>query len=347
MNGNMDLNKQSWTKYDFGRIISLSVIVIALALGIIYNNQNKNINERASSDTKLFVSPASQDLHVSDTFTTQIGIDSGVNKVTGVDIVVNFDPKYVQINEVKATAELANFKTIIKNEINNSTGKIRYVAFTADKALAISGNLKILTLSGQVTSTSQIGTSEISIDSSSLISATGEGQNVLIESIAGTIKVSEKENVPNACGGTCGSNYNCQANLYCYQGYCRNPLCSDKSDCNCAAATNAPTTPPTKKPTIKPAPITTLKPTTVILATETPDSGKGGNFVESPTETLMPEFEITPEPTFVSEELQNQGLSSFAKYIIGMLFIFVIIIAVIIWKKVKKDSPHILPPTNI
>lgn len=334
-------------KLGINKIITLSITVIVLALGIIYNNQNKNINERASSDTKLFVSPSSQDLHVGDSFTVQIGLDSGTNKVTGVDLVIKFDPKVIQINEVKATSELANLSTIIKNEIDNSTGKIRYVAFTADRALAISGNLRILTLNGNIAQSSELGNSEISIDPTSLVSATGEGQNVLLESIVGTIKVSEKENEPNSCGGTCGSNYNCQSNLYCNQGYCRNPLCSDKSDCNCTAATNAPTTAPTKKPVVKPVAITTLKPITVILPTETPDSGKGGNFVETPTDTLMPEFDLTPEPTFVSEELQNQGLSSFAKYIIGMSLIFVFIIAVIIWKKVKNDSPHILPPTNI
>ncbi len=334
-------------KLGINKIVTLSITVIVLALGIIYNNQNKNINERASSDTKLFVSPSSQDLHVSDSFTVQIGLDSGTNKVTGVDLVIKFDPKVIQINEVKGTSESANLSTIIKNEIDNSTGKIRYVAFTADRALAISGNLRILTLNGHISQTSVLGNSEISIDPSSLVSATGEGQNVLLESIVGTVKISEKENVPNSCGGTCGSNYNCQANLYCYQGYCRNPLCSDKSDCNCTAATNTPTTVPTKKPVVKPAAITTLKPITVILPTETPESGKGGNFVETPTDTLMPEFDFTPEPTFVSEELQNQGLSSFAKYIIGMSLIFVFIIAIIIWKKVKNDSPHILPPTNI
>jgi hypothetical protein len=38
---------------------------------------------------------------------------------------------------------------------------------------------------------------------------------------------------PNSCGGTCGSNYNCQGNLFCYQGVCRNPACAEKTDCNC------------------------------------------------------------------------------------------------------------------
>ncbi len=47
---------------------------------------------------------------------------------------------------------------------------------------------------------------------------------------------------PNYCGGTCGSNYNCQGGLFCYQGYCRNPGCPNESACGCSTST--PTPPP-------------------------------------------------------------------------------------------------------
>ncbi len=50
--------------------------------------------------------------------------------------------------------------------------------------------------------------------------------------------------VPNYCGGTCGSNSNCQGGLFCYQGYCRNPACQSESSCNCPGATATPTAPP-------------------------------------------------------------------------------------------------------
>ncbi len=53
---------------------------------------------------------------------------------------------------------------------------------------------------------------------------------------------------PNACGGTCGSNYNCKANLYCYQGHCRNPDCRTSTNCSCV--TSSPTAKP--KSTFKP-----------------------------------------------------------------------------------------------
>jgi hypothetical protein len=47
---------------------------------------------------------------------------------------------------------------------------------------------------------------------------------------------------PNSCGGTCGSNANCQSGLVCYQGVCRNPECSTATNCVCSES--SPTTPP-------------------------------------------------------------------------------------------------------
>jgi hypothetical protein len=48
---------------------------------------------------------------------------------------------------------------------------------------------------------------------------------------------------PNSCNGTCGSNFNCQSNLVCYQGFCRNPSCTSETDCTCSTAV-APTPAP-------------------------------------------------------------------------------------------------------
>lgn len=347
MNGNQI---QTMKKISINKIITLSITVIVLALGIIFNNQNKNINEKASSDTKLFISPSSQDAHVNDSFTVQIGLDSGTNKVTGIDLVVKFDPKVVQINEVKATAESANLNTIIKNEIDNSTGKIRYVAFTADKSLALSGNLKILTLNGRISQTSSLGNSEISIDPTSLVSATGEGQNVLLESIVGVVKVTEKENIPNSCGGTCGSNFNCQANLYCYavgdgnQGYCRNPQCSDKADCNCPS----PTTPPTQNTVVKTV-------TKTIVITVTPQAepqridiaeSSPSNQIDTPTISPYYEPEASPEET-IDNSSDKSKLNLVRNIILTTLFLILIVISIVIWKNNKNNKPHILPPTNI
>ena len=43
---------------------------------------------------------------------------------------------------------------------------------------------------------------------------------------------------PNTCGGTCGSNSNCQSDYVCFDGYCRNPSCTNSVDCICPGEPN-------------------------------------------------------------------------------------------------------------
>ena len=79
---------------------------------------------------------------------------------------------------------------------------------------------------------------------------------------------------PNACGGTCGSDSNCQTGLVCYNNFCRNPSCNTSSDCVCRATpTNAPTATPKPAAPIKtptPTPIVTVTPTPTALTAVTP-----------------------------------------------------------------------------
>jgi hypothetical protein len=56
---------------------------------------------------------------------------------------------------------------------------------------------------------------------------------------------------PNNCGGTCGSNANCNSALICYSGFCRNPSCTSDTDCVCG--TTAPTPTKTAAPTEEPS----------------------------------------------------------------------------------------------
>lgn len=148
---------------------------------------------------------------------------------------------------------------------------------------------------------------------------------------------------PNFCGGTCGSNYNCQANYFCFEGFCRNPICSSDTDCVCNIATTTPSTTVTSKSTLKP--------------TITPEP-KGGNETSDPVVTIVPISTIAPivypspsqipEVLITTNDIESQILSDFIKYSIGILVLVgASIIGFIIWKKSKLKIPHILPPTNI
>lgn len=148
---------------------------------------------------------------------------------------------------------------------------------------------------------------------------------------------------PNFCGGTCGSNFNCQANLFCYNGFCRNPICSDDIDCICNTAT--PTTVATNKTTS----------TFVVTATPSPSiMPKGGDITPQPIIE-----EATPEPTSTESlppfeaktTLENQFLLELANYTILGAFIVILFTFILLFKYNKKkkntDIPHIVPPQNI
>lgn len=155
------------------------------------------------------------------------------------------------------------------------------------------------------------------------------------------------EGEPNSCGGTCGSNYNCKANLYCYQGFCRNPVCSTESDCDCSVSATA-------KPTTKP--VATLNSGTTTKKTATPKSTVKGSpkatpnytggmtLIDKPTDLTRDESDVQSDDTAP----ENMFLTRYAMFIVGGFIIFAVI-AIIYAIKQKRNAtiPHITPPTNI
>lgn len=338
------LNKQSLASAA-SKIIGLSVLVIGLAAGLALIKTDQNINEDAAPATSLSIVPESQEVRLNRSFSAQVKMDSGENKVTGIDIEMTFDQNEIHIDGIDATSEITNFNTVLKNEVDNSTGVMRYTAFTFDKSLAISGNLTLLTIHGTIPADSRQDSYQINFTDSSVIVAVDEGQNVITNATGGTIKIIGGE--PNSCGGTCGSNNNCLANYFCYEGFCRNPVCASDTDCNCTvtAVPNVATArPATSRPTARP-----VSPVSTRSSSPSPTAiSKGG------TETLPPNLDYTPvypdlerEPdaTVTTEDLKNQALPKYLKY--GAIILLILVVAgLLLWKR-KMDMPHILPPTNI
>lgn len=155
---------------------------------------------------------------------------------------------------------------------------------------------------------------------------------------------------PNSCGGTCGSNYNCKANLYCYQGYCRNPLCSTDTDCDCKTSATATAT---ARATTRPAVGTVTKTATAKSTASSKSSAKPSATYSS---GISRELLQTIEPSAAESDPLDQGEPKpenefFAKYALYFVagFILIAIVATIFALKKKKEEsiPHILPPTNI
>jgi len=334
MNGN---------KKRLNTIIALSLTVLGIIAGVTLINKPQNINEKAAASTSLFLTPNIQEVNLGKSFSTIVTVDPGDNKITGIDLELNFNPSVMHIDEVKPTSELINFNTVIKNEIDNTDGIIRYAAFTFDKNLAISGKLGLLTITGSIPNNGTQGTFKIEFSDSSIVVATGEGQNVISNISNAEIKIIG--GVPNSCGGTCGSNNNCQANYFCFEGYCRNPVCPSDNSCNCTVSQTAtPTTKATAKATVRPTARTTAKATAVPVKGGTETSGP--MYSSSPKPTI--EFKTTAPNTVTTDDLKNNVWSDFSKYIIGMLiFIAIAVLSFLGVKNYNKNKTHILPPTNI
>lgn len=339
-------------KNSLNNIIALCVLTIALVAGLTLVKSPQNIEEKAAPETKLFITPSFQEINLGKSFTTTITLDSGENKVTGVDLYLSYDPSQVKIDEIKQTTEISSFNTILKNEIDNVAGKLRYSAFTFDKTKAVTGKLNILTIYGSVSSSSKEGSYEITIDESSIVIAVNEGQNVLTESGAGTIKIIPSE--PNSCGGTCGSNENCKSNYFCFEGFCRNPVCPSDKSCDCTVTATTTATATAKPTPIKSGPATKSK-------TPTPKP-KGGEVTETsprPTPTYIGGVALIDKPTDLTRDQldnsisdqstkENMFLSKYGIFMIGISILSAVIIFIyILYKKRMKNIPHIMPPTNI
>jgi hypothetical protein len=239
---------------------------VVLTVSIFIKNQ-QSISKQAAAATTLSISPSSQSLHTGHTADFSVVMNTGTNQVTGIDLILNFNPSVLQVNSITRGNGLGGLNNEITKNIDNAAGTVSYVVFTLDRNQAITGSaLEVLKVNAEVKSNASIGTSSITFDGSTAISAINETQSALTSTVPGNINIESSPTAspvptnspspspaptaePNYCGGTCGSNTNCQSGLFCYQGYCRNPSCSTNVSCVCTNPTNQPTQRPSMSPT--------------------------------------------------------------------------------------------------
>lgn len=132
---------------------------------------------------------------------------------------------------------------------------------------------------------------------------------------------------PNQCGGTCGSNYNCAAPLYCFEGFCRSTECKNDLTCTCKST---PTPTPAKKSTPKPVPKGGATPEVVVLSEFTPLP------LSTPLSSGTPEQATTTPSGGI--DLKKIGL------IAGGVILLLAIILLIASKGRKNKPPKIIQP---
>lgn len=188
-------------------------------------------------------------------------------------------------------------------------------------------------------------TLEFNFGQSQTATPTATPTNIATPTATSTTTPSPEE--PNSCGGTCGSNYNCKSNLYCYQGYCRNPICSEKTDCNCASATATPTA--TSNATTKGSGDTSVTSKTATpKSTAKPSPKSTPNYTEGMTLIEKTKGFSREEEVLQTTEPENMFINKYAIYIVAGFGLIVLSVVIYALKK-KRDNniPHIVPPTNI
>lgn len=290
----------------------------------------------ASAAPRLFLEPSPVNLPTGVDTQIKLQIDAESTAVFGADASINFPASDMTITSVTNGGFFTDFSYA------PSAGKLEIHGFfsSAYDSKTGTGTIAIINVkgnkstgAGQMTFTCA-GTSETEILRNS------DGQNILSCSSLSTLVLSYGSssgsnngttldpNATNSCGGTCGSNYNCNSGLYCYSGFCRNPDCPTSLTCGCTA-----TVKPTTKASTKPKSSTKPTPQVVTLAKYT--ASPSASPIDISDQTTTPE---TPRKYDIKTVGIWAGVAILIFVILSMLASFI---------KGKNKPPQITPPTTI
>ncbi|MEK7577337.1 MAG: cohesin domain-containing protein [Patescibacteria group bacterium] len=169
-------------------IIVFVVLIAAIPITVLYNNQQKEIRSQAAPSTTLSFSPSSVIRQTNETFLLAVSIDTGSNTVSAAKLVVNADGTNVKIIGITAGTFLSN--TIVPPSFTETKASI---TLGSPPALPIQGIGILATVLFQVIGTS--GTSQVTFTGSQA-AGIGEQTNVLSQSIPAVISISEFVNTP-------------------------------------------------------------------------------------------------------------------------------------------------------
>ncbi|HET7099367.1 MAG TPA: hypothetical protein VFI61_03995 [Patescibacteria group bacterium] len=282
----------------------------------------------ATAAPRLFFDPSPVTLPSGVDTEIKLQIDAESNSVFGADAVVNFPAGDLTITSVTSGGFFSDFSYA------PSSGKLEIHAYfgSAFDSKSGAGTLAIIKVKSNKTSGAGQITFTCTGSGETEILRASDGQNILTCSSLTTLTASygtsnsdtnSNSNTPNSCGGTCGSNYNCNSDLYCYSGFCRNPNCPTSLTCGCVA---------TAKPTIKasgtPKPI---KPTPQVVTlakyTASPSASPASNIAEQTTS----KYDVKTIGVWA-------GVAVLVIVLLSMLASFI---------KGKNKPPQIMPPTTI
>ena len=175
------------------------VLVGGLAAGVLLIQKNQELRTQASPATSLFITPNSQNKTPGQTFTQNVVINTGTNLVSGVQFEIEFNPQTVEIVSIQKGGGINSLDQEIKNEINNTSGRISYTAFTLSPSNWVNGQgLSALTITAKVKDSATNGLYQTTFAGTTAVSASGEGQNVVTGTTPGGITVTNSGSSPTA-----------------------------------------------------------------------------------------------------------------------------------------------------
>jgi hypothetical protein len=183
-------------------LVIISTILVAvggIGLGVYLVGQRQSLTGKAAPATSLSISPTTLTKAPGASFTFNVLANTGTNQVTGVDLIINYNPSNVQVDTISKGSAISIFDTEIRKNIDATTGQIAYSAFTLDKTKAVTGNgLTVLTVNGKVKPGATAGTYNFSFGSGTGIAGLTEGQNLLTGSTPGVLTVTGSPAGPTA-----------------------------------------------------------------------------------------------------------------------------------------------------
>lgn len=292
---------------------------------------------KAVAAPRVYLNPGSTIVSTNSEFEIQLNIDVENSNVFGADVVLiypgsdielksltggGFFPSVSYANDVSGRLEIHAFFPNLY-ESKSGSGNLATLNFTAKKDSG-TGNITF-TCSGDGSDTQILDTTGENILSCGVLNQSN--LSYVPQGAGNDVPASDED--PNECGGTCGSNYNCQAGLFCYQGFCRNPACQADTNCVC----------PTATPTLKPKVATAGSPTPQAV---------GLSQYSPPPATEETATEEAPVSQSLSEKFA--GFNTRSVLLGGGVLFSLIVLIIAIKKFIEKrkpptTTPPITPPT--
>lgn len=164
-------------------------LIGAVAVGVYLVFHNQNLARMAAPATTLSIVPGSQNKSPDDSFPLVVEMSTGANQSMGFDLVINFNPQIFQVTSISAGSAGSDF-SVIRNNIDNTGGKILYSVFITDTTKALNGSgLMILNISATVKPGAVVGTYSFTFDSSTIVMGYQENQNVLMGTTPGSVVI--------------------------------------------------------------------------------------------------------------------------------------------------------------